>query len=102
MSKLDKVRIKTLDDKSDYSLWRIRVLTAISGKGLDKVFEPYMKSGEASSSRETKKDVEGTAEQCKQASNIIVSFLSDHALRVIRSVIGNTMLMMTKLNDRYD
>lgn len=41
-------------------------------------------------------------EQCLQASNIIVSALGDHALRVARSVIGKPKEMMQKLNDRYD
>lgn len=46
-----------------------------------------------------------TDEQCHQASNIILSARSDHALRGVLSVIGNKMLKMAKLNelnDRYD
>ena len=34
----DKVRIKPLDDKSDYALWRIRVEAACHGKGLTEAF----------------------------------------------------------------
>lgn len=102
MAESDRHRIKPLDEKSDYTLWRIRVVAAISAKGLDKVFEPKKKNGEASSSPTREAGCEATVEQCQQASNIIVSALSDHALRVVRSVIGNPLKMMAKLNDRYD
>ena len=112
MADHDKVRIKPLDASSDYSLWRIRVLAAISAKGLDCVFgkkkknctptsEDSSTSSEGAQPRRTEY-VKPTEEQCLQASNIIVSALGDHALRVVRSVIGDPSKMMVKLNDRYD
>lgn len=38
----------------------------------------------------------------QQASNIVVVRLSDRALSVIRTVIGNPKEMMEKVKDRYD
>lgn len=49
MAESDKIRIKQLDDKSDYTLWSIRAIAAISAKGLDKVILPTKRNGEASS-----------------------------------------------------
>lgn len=40
MSESDKYRIKRLDENSDYTRWRVRLVAAISVKGLDEVFEP--------------------------------------------------------------
>ena len=37
-----------------------------------------------------------------QASNIIVSSLGDHALRVVRTVIGKRKSIMEKLDNRFD
>ena len=34
MSDSDKIRIKKLDDKSDYGLWKFRVKAAFSAKGV--------------------------------------------------------------------
>ena len=111
MTDQDKLRIKPLDGNSDYQLWRIRVYAAISAKGLECVFSPKKKkkNGEpstASSSDTTgtppKADTEPATEHYLQASNIIVVALGDHALRVVRSVIGDPKQMMVKLNERYD
>lgn len=100
MTDSEKYRIKPLDDKSDYTLWRIRVFAAISAKGLDKVFEAQTDGDKDSTSRDI--GCNATDEQCQKASNIIVSTLSDNALRVIRFCIGNPILMMEKLNNRFD
>lgn len=99
MTETEKIRIRQLDDKSDYALWRIRIFAAISAKSLETVFETR-KQGEASSSTSTTSPASET--QCQQASNIIVSALGDHALRVVRTVIGNPKEMMEKLDARYD
>lgn len=105
MTETDKPRIKALDDKSDYALWRIRVKAAISAKGLDVLFQEGKvdvptKEGEPSTSKSAADAAKD--EQCQQASNIIVSTLGDHALRVVRAVIGSPKAMMKKLDDRFD
>ena len=38
MSESEKSRIRPLDDKSDYSLWRIRFASAIDKKGITTAF----------------------------------------------------------------
>lgn len=86
-----KTRIVPLDDRSDYALWRIRVKAAISARKLSAVFSVIADRAD-----------EKTKEQMEEASNIIVSALSDHALRVVRSVIDDPAAMLAKLDDRYD
>lgn len=39
MAESDKMRVKPLDDKSHYTLWKIHVIAAISSKVLGKVFD---------------------------------------------------------------
>lgn len=108
-------RIRQLDDKSDYSLWRLRVRAAISAKGLKHVLKSTTDTVtestfvEASSSTDTATDKKKDAstkvvsdDEKEQASNIIISALGDHALRVVRTVIGDPCEMMKKLDDRYD
>lgn len=101
MAELNKTQIKPLYDKSDYNIWRTRVYTAISTKGLWKVFETK-KIGEASGSTTTGTGCEASVEQCQKTRNKIVSPLSDPALRAVQSEIGNHMFMMANLNDPYD
>ena len=48
MSGQDKLRIRQLDEKSDYSLWRIRLSPAVSAKGLDYVMTRKVDDEEAS------------------------------------------------------
>lgn len=101
MTETDKLRIKPLDGNSDYSLWRICVYSA---KGLDVVFKT--KNGDStaslgdSSAGDAAKATKASSEQLLQASNTFVAALGDHALRVVRSVIGHRTKMMEKLNDR--
>ena len=99
MTETEKIRIRPLDDKSDYALWRIRIYGVISAKSLETVFETR-RQGEVCSSTSTTSPASET--QCQQASNIIVSALGDHALRVVRTVIGKPKEMMEKLDARYD
>ena len=82
MTEQDKIRIKPLDDKSDYALWRIRVMAAQSAKGLDSVFKEKTNTREDSSevSKAVTTDTSPSNEQAQQDSNIIVSALGDHAL----------------------
>lgn len=89
MSDPEKIRIRPLDDQSDYALWRIRVLAHIDAKGYVSVFERTFEDDSAIANR-------------RHASNIIVNTLSDQALRVVRGVIGNPSDMMEKLDSRYD
>lgn len=91
MEDTTKSRIVPLDDKSDYALWRIRIRAAISARKLGIVFD-----------RTADKEDDKVVEKMEEASNLIVSALSDHALRVVRSVIGDPAAMMAKLDDRYD
>lgn len=94
MSESEKPRIRPLDDKSDYSLWRIRVESACDDKGLTAAF--------------TQKEVPVDADRAKfeeqrlKASGIIVAACGDHALRVVKTVRGNPVEMMEKLDARYD
>lgn len=92
MTEQDKLRIRQLDDKSDYSLWPIRVLAAMSAKKLTNAMSDMAKDVE----RSTYED------HAQQASNIIIATLSDNALRVVRSAIGKPKDMINKLYDRYD
>lgn len=89
ISSEEKIRIRQLDDKSDYALWRVRVKAAINGKKLGKVL-----TGTEPERNDTEKK--------EEASNIIVSAMSGQALRVVRPVIGNAEEMLEKLDDRYD
>lgn len=74
----EKTRIRQLDDKSDYTLCRIRIKAAISAKKLENVL----------------KGNDTDTEKNEEARNIIVSLLSDKALRVMRSVIGDPSSML--------
>lgn len=94
MTDSDKMRIKPLDGKSDYALWRLRVEAACDAKGLTEAFSSEKKPAGS--------DTERLVAVRKQASGIIVSALGDHALRVVRSVVGNPAAMLEKLDARYD
>lgn len=89
MSDEDRLRIRQLDNKSDYALWRIRVNAIIGAKGYN---DAIAGDGENRPSDDTK----------LLAKNIIVSTLSDQALRVVRSDIGKPIDMLAKLDARYD
>lgn len=89
MTDLEKIRIRQLDDKSDYGLWCIRVKATIGAKGYSGTLDSDM--------------VRDVSDEMKlHASNIIVSTLNDQALRVVRSEIGQPLDMLTKLDIRYD
>ena len=85
----DKIHIKQLDDKSDYGLWKIRVEAACSAKGVQNTLNVPVGIRVEDSHKST-------------ASGIIVSALSDSALRVVRSVIGDPAEMMRKLDARFE
>lgn len=94
MTDTDKIKIRPLDDKSDFALWRIRVQAAISAKGLSSALEKPTAEGTPV--------LDADKEKNQQASNIIVSALGDHALRVVRTIVGRPYEMMQKLDARYD
>ena len=89
----NKPRIRPLTDKSDYSLWRARIMSACSGKSLSDVFED-----KTDGSRPTD---EAFNKRCSQVSDLIVSALSDDAMRIVMDVIGDPKTMISKLDDRY-
>jgi len=94
MTDSEKTRIQPLDEKSDNSLWRVRVESSCDSKGLTAAF--------------TKKEVpEGMdpdkfAQERVQASGIIVTACGDHALRVVKTIKGKPVEMMERLDARYD
>lgn len=83
--------VRSLDEKSNYSLWHIRVRAVISSRGLNEV------SGDTVPDNQVM-----FTERKQQAGNIIVNALSDPALRVVRSVIGIHQKMLVKLDPRYN
>lgn len=96
MTDHDKQRIKPLDEKGDYRLWKIRIEAACDAKDL---MESLINETSPEDDGDKKKEFEASQ---KKASNIIVHALEDNPLRVVRSVIGNPFLMLQKLDDRYD
>lgn len=92
MTEQDKLRVRQLDDKSDYSLWHIRVLAAISSKKLTNAMSEISRDA----------DLSTYEDHAQQSSNIIIATLSDQALHVVQSVIGKPKDMMNKRNDCYD
>ena len=95
----EKVRIRPLNDRTDYRLWKIRVESACKAMHLDDV----LTADELPATDATDKSnlAKFAKRQCK-ASSLIVSALSDQALRVVRSVIGFPFRMMEKLDARYN
>ena len=94
MSDHDKVRVHQLDDKSDYSLWRIPVESACQ----EKVLTAALSMTESLDGI----DKDNFAEKRVKVSGILVVASGDSALRVVRSVKGNPIEMLEKLDDRYD
>lgn len=93
MVEKDKLRIKRLDEKADYALWRSRVEAACFSKGLEDVLQNSNDRKDTSEEHKTRR---------LHSSNIIVSAFSDAPLRVVRNVIGEPVEMMEKLDVRYD
>lgn len=87
----DKLRTRQLDDKSNYTLLRIRIWAATSSRGLDDVFGNTVQEDQVKSTKRK-----------QQASNIIGNALRDPALRILRSFIGNPKDTLIKLDVRYD
>lgn len=105
----EKVRTRRLDDKSDYTLQRISIVACIEIKGLSKSLEKpatVRSDGIACTSTAQTDDLSAalrdTADDRRQASNLIVSTLSDQGFRVVRSVIEEPVKMLAKLDRRYN
>ena len=81
-----------VDEKSEYSLWRIHLQAAIICMKLDAALSDMVDGADNLTNKDTQ----------HRASKNIVTALSDSALRVVRTVIGQPKGMMTKLNYRYD
>lgn len=94
MTNSDKIRLKALDEKSDYALWRLRVEATCTAKG----FTAALNTEEVPPGVDRGKFIG----KHLQASRIIMRSLGDHALRVVRSVIGEATGVMEKLDARYD
>lgn len=94
MSDNDKLRIRPLDENSDYSLWKIRIEAACGFKGLSVALQhkPHEESGI---------DETMFAEAQSQESHVIVQSISDGPLRILRSSIRNPFQMIQKLDQRY-
>lgn len=84
MSDQYKIRIRTLNDKSDYELWRILIFAALKSKNILEAFTP-------SDSDKPESDL------VQKSSNLILSVPSDQALSVVRADICITQDMLTKL-----
>lgn len=87
----DTLCIRTLDEKSSSHLLWIRVVAEIEAKGLQHVLTTSCKGGSS-----------GKVERQHQESNVTVKALSDHALRFARAANGDPILMLEKLDNRYD
>lgn len=81
----DKILIRPLDDHSDYAICRIRVAARVDVKGYSAAIESQTRSTPSEDSE-------------LLASSIIVNYLSDQALMVVGTVIGNQRDMLTKLD----
>lgn len=88
----DNPRISSLDEKSDYALWRTHVQSAISSKNLTNTMSDM---------------AEGTdhtvyAEYQQQARNIITAALDDTVLCVVQTFTGSPRHMTEKISKWYN
>lgn len=90
MSDIDILRIKLLEEKSYYGLWKIRLQTGCSAKCFDSALEKLKEGTIVDNGHKN------------SASSIIGAALSESALRVVRAHIGDPVTMMEKLNSRFD
>lgn len=94
MTNSDNLRIKVLDENTEYGLWRIRLEGACDLNNC------------AHARTANRPDISISdayhAVHRKTAIGIIVCPVNDAALRVVRSVIGKPVEMLQKLDARYD
>lgn len=96
MAEPEKARIDPLREGQDFATWKIRIEAICHSKGLIAALEHEQKPDSAKESDEIFHSNQ------KKACGIIVSALSNEALRVVRSDIGNPCVMLRKLGERYD
>lgn len=84
-----------MNDRTDYTLWEIRVEAACSAKILYDVLQTEDFKGPVA-------EGPNFVHRKRQASNRIISALADQSLRVVRAVTGSPFLMMAELDIRYD
>lgn len=115
MNDQDKVRINPLDANKVYTLWRICILSPFIASGLDYDFGKKDKNsnqakGASFSSSDTIPStrplrttdfVEPNESKFQHSSSTILSELGYHALRVVKSVIGDPPKMKIKLNKHF-
>lgn len=94
-SEEEKNSVPSLDDKSDYRLWRVRVEALCDSKDLEEflIKNPYDQT------TEKYLKIEGVM---KKASNMTVRSLTIKVLRVVLQAIGKLCQMLRKLDGRYD
>lgn len=88
MEETAKIRIVSLEEKYDYSLWRIRVRAVISAWKLNVLF-----------GYSVDEDDEKVLKKMEEASNVLFSSLLDHTLHVVRWVISDRAYMVVKLDN---
>ncbi|PXF39675.1 Copia protein [Gracilariopsis chorda] len=96
MSESERPRIEPLSEGQDYGIWKIRIEAAWNAKGLSSTLER-----ENSLTEEGDDESKFLSDQ-RKASGIIVSALSNEALRVVRNDVNNPYRMLQKLGERYD
>lgn len=97
MTETDKLSIRALDGKSDYTVWRICVQAAIKAYILDTMYKASAFSelrttteDQSSSSLMTSKYLFVTDDTCQVASSIMISASVERAVRIVRTVIGHS------------
>lgn len=104
MTGLKKLCIRPLDEKSDYSLWRLWLKATFGAKSVSNVSKTDTGYAVEASfdSKQSKQWIMATEEQKEQSSNIIMSAFDDHALRDVRSVFCQPQEVLKKRNASYD
>lgn len=85
----NRLRICQLNQKSDYAFWRIRVKAIIGAKGNNDAID-------------VDRSERASIDNKINATNIIISTLGDQQLRFVRTVVGELIDRLIKLDTRYD
>lgn len=100
MTDVDKLRVKPLQDDTDYDLWVIRIKAALRALGLSDVLSTDATSETSAAGDDPGgRNIEARREK---ASAVIVTALGDKALTVVRNVVGDPVQMLAKLDERYN
>lgn len=99
----EKKIIRPPNDKSDYSLWRLRIVAAIRYEGSKRAPTPSSRfSGDSSTIVQPSSPGELTEDFLEQSRNVILSVWGHNALRVVRDVVGFPYQMMEKFDLQYN